>query len=94
VQSILFTGLLTVASVVLYILWELSGDLTAATHQSAFAHVGQGLAFLGYLAIIGLWLGAMIAAWSGHHVRLPIIGAYAERYAAPPREPFPPAFGD
>lgn len=90
VQSILLTGVLTVASVVLYILWELSGDLSAATHQPAFAHVGQGIAFLGFLAVVGLWLGPMIAAWTGHHVRLPIVGAYAERYAAPPREPFPP----
>jgi len=91
VQSILLTGVLTVASVVLYILWELSADLAAATHQPAFAHLGQGLAFLGFLGVVGLWLGPMIAAWSGHHVRLPIVGAYAERYAAPPREPYPPS---
>jgi uncharacterized membrane protein len=91
VQSILLTGALTVMSVALYILWELSADLSAATRQPAFAHVGQGLAFLGFLAVIGLWLGPMIAAWSGHHVRLPIVGAYAERYAAPPREPYPPS---
>ena len=90
VQSILLTGLLTVVSVVLYVLWELSGDLSAATHQPAFAHVGQGIALLGFLAVIALWLGPMFAAWSGHHLRLPIIGAYAERYSAPPREPYPP----
>lgn len=88
VQSILLTGVLTVASVALYILWELSGDLSAATRQPAFAHVGQGIAFLGFLAVIALWLGPMIAAWTGHHLRLPIVGVYAERYAAPPREPF------
>lgn len=90
VQSILLTGLLTVVSVVLYILWELSGDLSAATHQPAFAHLGQGIALLGFLAVIALWLGPMFAAWSGHHLRLPIIGGYAERYSAPPREPYPP----
>lgn len=90
VQSILLTGLLTVVSVVLYILWELSGDLSAATHQPAFAHAGQGIALLGFLAVIALWLGPMFAAWSGHHLRLPIIGAYAERYSASPREPYPP----
>lgn len=91
VQSILLTGALTVASVFLYMLWELSGDLAAATHQPAFAHVGQGLALLGAFGVVALWLAAMIAAWSGHHLRLPIIGGYAERYAAPPREPFPPS---
>lgn len=91
VQSILLTGALTVASVLLYILAELSGDLAAATRQPAFAHVGQGLALLGFFAIIALWLAPMIAAWSGHHLRLPIVGAYAERYAAPPRESPPPA---
>lgn len=90
VQSILWTGALTVVSVALDILWELSGDLTSATHQPAFAHLGQGIALLGALAVIALWLGPMFAAWSGHHLRLPIVGAYAERYAAPPREPFPP----
>lgn len=91
VQSILLTGALTVASVALYILWELSGDLAAVTRQPAFAHLGQGIALLGFLGVIGLWLGPMIAAWSGHHLRLPIVGGYAERYAAPPREPFPPS---
>lgn len=91
VQSILLTGALTVASVLLYMLWELSGDLSAATHQPAWAHLGQGIALLGFLLVIGVWLAAMIAAWSGHHLRLPIIGAYAERYAAPPREPYPPS---
>jgi uncharacterized membrane protein len=91
VQSILLTGALTVVNVALYVLWELSGDLSASTRQPAFAHLGQGVAFLGYLAVIAIWLGAMIAAWSGHHLRLPIVGAYAERYAAPPREPYPPS---
>jgi uncharacterized membrane protein len=91
VQSILLTGVLTVASVIFYMLWELSGDLAAATHQPAWAHLGQGIALLGFLAVIAVWLGAMIAAWTGHHFRLPIIGAYAERYAAPPREPYPPS---
>lgn len=91
VQSILLTGALTVASVVFYVLWELSGDLSAATHQPAWAHLGQGIALLGFLAVIGVWLTAMIAAWNGHRLRLPIVGAYAERYAVPPREPFPPS---
>jgi uncharacterized membrane protein len=91
VQSILVTGALTVVSVALYLIWELSGDLAAATRQPAFAHLGQGAAVFGYLAVIFVWLAAMIAAWSGHHLRLPIVGAYAERYAAPPREPYPPS---
>lgn len=91
VQSILLTGALTVASVVFYMLWELSGDLAIATHQPAWAHLGQGIALLGFLAVIGVWLAAMIAAWNGHRLRLPIVSVYAERYAAPPREPFPPS---
>ena len=94
VQSILLTGALTVMSVVFYVLWELSADLSAATRQPAFAHVGQGIALLGFLGVIALWLGPMFAAWSGHHLRLPIVGAYAERYAAPPREPYTSATFD
>lgn len=91
VQSILLTGALTVASVFLYMLWELSGDLASATQQPAYAHAGQGLALLGVFGVVALWLTPMIAAWSGHHLRLPIIAGYAERYAAPPREPSPPS---
>lgn len=91
VQSILLTGALTVVSVMLYILWQLSGDLSAATHQPAFAHLGQGLALIGYFAVAGIWLGAMFAAWTGHYIRLPLLGGYAERYSAPPRESFPPS---
>jgi uncharacterized membrane protein len=30
------------------------------------------------------WLGAMIAAWTGTYLQLPIVGDYAERFAAPP----------
>ena len=89
VQSILWTGLLTIVSVVLYIAYQIFGDIATAAHQPWVAHVFQPLVFLGYLGVIGLWLWPMVAAWNGHYLRLPIIGEYAERYAAPPREPYP-----
>ena len=89
VQSILWTGLLTIVSVVLYIAAEIFGDIAAAAHQPWIAHVFQPLVFLGYLGVIGLWIWPMVAAWNGHYLRIPILGEYAERYAAPPREPYP-----
>jgi hypothetical protein len=78
-------------SVILWMLWNLSSDLSTATHSRIWQDVAHPIALIGFLAIIFIWLGAMFAAWTGHHLRLPLIGVYAERYSAPPREPFPPS---
>ena len=88
VQSILLTGALTVVSVLLYIVFQLFGDVAIGAHQPWIAHVGHGLVFLAYLPVVALWIGPMAAAWNGHYLRLPIVGEYAERYAAPPHESF------
>ncbi|MEO7002981.1 MAG: hypothetical protein ABI068_14290 [Ktedonobacterales bacterium] len=89
VQSILWTGMLTIVSVVLYIAYQIVGDIATAAHQPWVAHVFQPLVILGYLGVIGLWIWPMVAAWNGHYLGIPILGEYAERYAAPPREPYP-----
>lgn len=89
-QSILLTGALTVVGVIGFILSALCGDLASATGRHVYSTLGAGIAALTIAAIVFPWLFAMIAAWTGNYLRLPIVGHYAERYAAPPIEPTPP----
>jgi uncharacterized membrane protein len=88
VQSILLTGALTVFGVLAYIASSLLGDVYLSTHQAAFKHLSIGVGLLAFFAIVMLWVAPMIAAFSGEWLRLPIVGDYAERYAAlpPPRD--------
>jgi uncharacterized membrane protein len=86
-QSIILTGILTVLAVFAALFATVMQDLTAATHQVIFSHVGIWGATLLALAIAFVWLWAMVAAWTGNYLRLPIIGPYAERYSAPPAQP-------
>lgn len=89
-QSILLTGALTIISVLLFTVLELFDDAAAAAHQPALAHIGLGVVIIGYaLGVLLPWFGAMVAAWSGTYLRIPFIGDYAERFAAPPREVYP-----
>jgi uncharacterized membrane protein len=93
VQSILLTCALTVCGVVAYIIWAFFHDVSRATHLLVLAAIGNAVAILAATAILIIWLGAMIAAWTGHYLRFPYIAAYAERYSAPPAQPpIPPAF--
>jgi len=86
-QSILLTGALSIYSVLAYLVSQLFYDLAAATNQHAFHTVGTTIAALSFLIVIGVWLGAMIGAWSGTYFKVPVVGRYAERYAAPPAQP-------
>lgn len=86
-QSILLTGAMTVFSVLAYIFSALCGDLYQATGLHAYQTLGTGIAALAVVFVVIPWLWAMIAAWSGNYTRLPIVGTYAERYAAPPLQP-------
>jgi len=89
-QSILLTGALTIISVLLFTILQLFDDAAAAAHQPAIAHIGLGIVIIGYaLGVLAPWFGAMVAAWSGTYLRIPFIGDYAERFAAPPREVYP-----
>jgi len=89
-QSILLTGALTIISVLLFTILQLFDDVATAAHQPAIAHIGLGIVIIGYaLGVILPWFGAMVAAWSGTYLRIPFIGDYAERFAAPPREVYP-----
>jgi uncharacterized membrane protein len=86
-QSIILTGILTILAVFAALFATVMQDLTAATHQVIFFHVGIWGATLLVLAIAFVWLWAMVAAWTGNYLRLPVIGSYAERYSAPPTQP-------
>lgn len=92
-QSILLTGALTVCGVLAYILSALCFDVASASHQPIFSTIGTGIAILLVPAIVGVWLFVMMSAWTGHYLIAPVIGRYAERYAAPPIESTtPPRF--
>ena len=92
-QSILLTSALTVVGVVAYVLDGVFLDLSRASHLVLLERLGHGIAALTVAGIAITWLAAMIGAWTGHYLRFPYIGAYAERYSAPPVPPsVPPAF--
>lgn len=82
-QSILFTGALTVVSVAGYVVSSLLMDLFMTTHQPVFRTLSVGLAAAILLAVVAAWLTPLIAAWSGIRLRIPYLASYAERYAAP-----------
>lgn len=86
-QSILLTGAMTVFGVLAYILSSLCGDIYQATGLHAYSTLGTFIAATAIILIVFVWLWAMIAAWSGNYMRLPIVGTYAERYSAPPLHP-------
>lgn len=91
-QSILLTGVITVFGVVASILSALCYDIAARTHLHVFEALGSGIAVIALLVVLCAWLGMTIAAWTGHDLHLPLVGAYAERYAAPPVQPPAPPF--
>ena len=86
-QSIILTGVLTILGVCAALFAALMQDITRATHQVIFYHLGLGGSVIVALAIVFAWLCVMTAAWTGNYLRLPIIGSYAERYSAPPLGP-------
>lgn len=86
-QSVILTSILTVCAVCDAIFAAIINNLAVIEHQSVFVPIGWGVVALLTLAIIFLWLLSMVAAWTGNYLRLPVIGAYAERYAAPPVQP-------
>jgi uncharacterized membrane protein len=88
VQSILLTSALTIFGVLIYITSSLLDDMYLNTHQLVYLTLSRGVAWFFGVLIAMLWVAPMVAAWSGEYLRLPIVGAYAERYAAlPPRRP-------
>lgn len=86
VQSILLTGTLTIFDVLAYVASNLLFEIGLQTRQPIFGTLGQGLGLLAFFLTLMFWLAPMIAAWSGAYLRIPVIGDYAERFAAIPIE--------
>jgi uncharacterized membrane protein len=84
VQSILLTGALSVFSVIAFTIAALFNDAFQSSHQHFWQTLCIGTTVLSLLLVVLPWLGAMIAAFTGAYLQLPIIGEYAERFAAPP----------
>lgn len=84
VQSILLTGVLSVFSVIAFTIAALFNDQFMSTHQHVWQTLSVGTVLLSLIVVVLPWLGAMIAAFTGTYLQLPIVGDYAERFAAPP----------
>jgi uncharacterized membrane protein len=82
-QSVIFTGALTIFSIFAYIIPSLLNDAYLATRNHVFATLAIGIALLMFSLVFIAWLTPLIAAWKGHWLRIPYIAPYAERYAAP-----------
>jgi len=84
VQSILLTGALSVFSVIAFTIAAIFNDLFQSSQQHIWQTLSIGTTALALIIVLLPWLGAMIAAFTGAYLQLPIIGEYAERFAAPP----------
>lgn len=84
VQSILLTGALSVFSVIAFTISALFNDFYQSSHQHFWQTLSVGTFLLSLLVVLLPWLAVMLAAWTGAYLQLPIIGDYAERFAAPP----------
>jgi uncharacterized membrane protein len=93
-QSILLTGALTVFAVFAWIVSSLCGDVALYARDPLIRHLfgtlGWGIMVMAVVVVLFVWVPAMVAAWAGNYLRLPIVGKYAERYSAPPIEPTQP----
>lgn len=84
VQSILLTGALSIFSVFAFTIAALFNDFFQSSHQHFWQTLCVGTTALAALIVVVPWLFAMIAAFTGTYLQLPIVGAHAERFAAPP----------
>ena len=79
-QSILFNVFCIVLFVVFFTVQSI---LYATVILAPLAIVLTCLTFLLPLAILALWIVLMVYAFQGKYFKLPVIGDYAEKYAAP-----------
>ncbi len=79
-QSILFNAFWIVLFIVFF---TVQSVLYATVILSPLALVLTCLTFLLPFAILVLWIILMVYAFQGKYIKLPVIGDYAEKYAAP-----------
>lgn len=82
-QAAIYTGLLTIVSVLAYVVSSLLLDAYLVWHNPFFDTFSRGVALLAFVMVFMAWFVPAIAALRGYVLRIPYIGAYAERYAAP-----------
>jgi uncharacterized membrane protein len=87
-QSVMWTVGLSILGVIGFLLTNWILTSAASLHQPMLDALGQVVKWIFILGILGLWLWPMVAAFTGHYLRLPwIFGRWAERYSALPRDP-------
>ena len=87
-QSVMWTVGLSILGVIGFLLTNWILTSAASLHQPMLDALGQVVKWIFILSIVGLWLWPMVAAFTGHYLRLPwIFGRWAERYSALPRDP-------
>ncbi len=79
-QSILFNAFWIVLFIVLF---TVQSFLYATVILSPLAVVLTCLTILLPLALLAIWIVLMVYAFQGKYFKLPVIGDYAEKYAAP-----------
>jgi uncharacterized membrane protein len=92
-QSIVYTGVLTIASVLGYVVSSLLMDGYLVTRHPVYQTLARGMALLTFFTVLSAWAVPMLGAMFGWLVRIPFIAPYAERYAAPAEPDVPPAIG-
>ncbi len=86
-QSILLTVLYTILAPILYLALIV---LTTSPHDTFTVTAGVVGIVLAFVAMFFVWLYAMIAAWTGHYLRLPILWRLAEYFAIPAQDSYQP----
>jgi len=85
-QSVFFSAAATLFSAVMSIVSALFLEWGQRAASLTLTVVGTVIAVLTAFTIVNFWSWLIVAAWTGHGVHLPIVGQYAERYAAPPSQ--------
>jgi uncharacterized membrane protein len=80
-QSVIFTGALTILSVLAFVASSLLMDVYLAVRLPIWSTLSQGVALLAFVIVVFAWLTPVIAAFSGTLLRIPGIAPYAERYS-------------
>jgi uncharacterized membrane protein len=79
--------LLSVFLIVMLCAGFLGFELLFLTNSPPLMVLAEVLAVLVGMALVALWLFAMLAAWTGHYLFLPVIGNWADHFSPSPHDP-------